>query len=123
MGHLVDSAVWVSLYLSFDPLHDKAIKLYENLPPQQVFTTPRVVEETTTVLAYKGSLEIALKFIKFIESGEVEIITMNHTELLNFYTQSNKKISTIDASLLYLAKERQLQLHTFDKQLLSIYND
>ena len=117
MGHLVDSSVWVGLYLSNDSLHQKAIALYESLPSQNVFTTPRVIEETITVLAYKGSLPIALQFIKFINSQAVDIITMDHKQLLGFYLEQNKRISTVDASLIYLAKDKQLQLHTFDKQL------
>ena len=114
---LVDSSVWVALFLSFDTNHKKAQTLLENLN-RPLFIPYSVILETATVLTYKHSKKQAENFIDYI-TGNQDIILLNNdiNEELNFFKAVEERLSFTDASLIYLSRKLKCPIATFDKQL------
>ena len=117
MTHLLDSSVWVALFLDFDSQHKKAKSVFNAL--KGVMYVPYcVASETATVLAYKHSKEQADNFIRFIENNQdVLLLDDSIEEEMGFYTSVSAKISFTDAALVFLSGKLKANLVTFDKQL------
>ena len=62
MAYLLDSSVWVALFLDFDTQHKKAEQLFEKLSGT-IYVPYCVASEVITVLTYKHSKEQADNFI------------------------------------------------------------
>jgi predicted nucleic acid-binding protein len=122
MKKIIDSSVWIALFLDFDSQHEKAIKLMSTI--DGVLIVPYcVATEVITVLTYKHSVEQALGFISYIENNnDIELIENNIDEEIKFFQKKQKKISFTDHSLWYLAKKHNAELLTFDKQLENLLN-
>lgn len=117
MGNLIDSSVWVALFLDFDTQHAKAKRLFSGLKGT-LYLSACVAHEVITILAYKHSKKQADQFISFLESsGDIEYIDGDIVEEMRFYQRINARISCTDAALLFHAKTLKLNLVTFDKQL------
>lgn len=117
MASLVDSSVWVALYLEKDPNHQQAARVVSTL------TTPlylpyAVLEETATVLTYKHSKEQANRFVSFVVDAD-HIIYLDPSAEADIATflAVQSRISFTDAVLLGLSKQLGVELVTFDKQL------
>jgi len=117
MGNLLDSSVWVALFLDFDTQHTKAERLFLKLQGK-IYLPYCVVTEVTTVLAYKHSKEQANQFISFIEQNQdIELLDDIVAEEIRFYKFLQARISFVDATLLFLSKKLNTRLVTFDQQL------
>lgn len=117
---LLDSSVWVALYLDFDSNHKKAEDIFNKIKGR-IATTNLIIEEVATVLTYKHSREQSDNFIKFIISNaDIEFVEYEFDSLLNFHLKHKHKISLTDSSLLFLSDRSKFELISFDKQLVSI---
>ena len=117
MAHLVDSSVWIALFLDFDTQHKKAALFFDNLSGN-IHIPYCVVNETATVLAYKHSKQQAGNFLTYIENNNaITLISDNIGEEIEYYKSLTHKISFTDAALLLLSKKLGTELVTFDKQL------
>ena len=117
MANLVDSSVWVALFLDFDTQHTKAEKLWTQLQ-ERVYLPHCVINEVVTVLAYKHSKEQADQFIEFVVNAQnIEFLEDSLGEEISWYKEIKARISFTDAALLLLAQKLKLQLVTFDVQL------
>ena len=101
--YLVDSSIWVSLFLNFDVNHEHAKKIIAALTGG-IYVSYGVVSETATVLAYKHSKKQADNFIEYLVNNE-DIILID------------RRVSFTDISLLYLSKKFGLTVITLDKEL------
>ncbi|MBI2113419.1 MAG: type II toxin-antitoxin system VapC family toxin [Candidatus Wildermuthbacteria bacterium] len=120
MVNLVDSSLWVALFLDFDTQHEKAKKLFSKINGK-MHVPYCVVNEVVTVLAYKHSKEQANQFISFIEENQdVKFLDDNLQEEMAFYTSLSSRISFTDAALLLLSKKAKAKIITFDKQLVRL---
>lgn len=117
MANLVDSSVWVALFLDFDTQHAKAERIFARLKGE-VYLPYCVANEVITILAYKHSKAQADRFIAFIE-GNRDIALMNDDTIdeLTFYKSLAAKISFTDAALLLFSGKLKAKLITLDKQL------
>jgi predicted nucleic acid-binding protein len=115
--NIIDSSVWVALFLTFDTNHQKAKALIGKIA-RPIFVPYSVVAEVTTVLAYKHSKKQADNFIDYI-NGNRDIILLNNdlNEELRFFKTLKKRLSFTDASLMYLSQKLGVSMITFDKQL------
>ena len=121
--HLIDSSVWVALFLDFDANHKKAMEIFSQIN-DKIYLPYCVISEVATVLTYKHSKEQANGFLEFISDNE-DIVLINN-EIKNevdFYQEINKRISFTDASLVFLAEKFGLLLITFDKQIISLIKE
>lgn len=117
MGQLLDSSVWVALFLDFDTQHKKAEQLFEKLRGT-MYVPYCVASEVITILTYKHSKEQGSKFIAFIENNRaILLFDDNFRDELAFYKSMRAKVSFTDAALLFLSKRLEAKLVTFDKQL------
>lgn len=117
--YLIDSSVWVALFLDFDTQHEKAAEFFTNLEAEKKIYLPYcVISEVATILAYKHSKEQADKFLEYIRGNSDIVIFENQTKAeIEFFQKTREKISFTDASLVYLAKSFALTLITFDEQM------
>ncbi len=115
--HLIDSSVWVALFLTFDTNHQKAKSLIGKVN-RPIFIPYSVVAEVATVLTYKHSKEQADNFIDYIV-GNQDMVLLNNdlNEELRFFKTLKKKLSFTDASLIHLSQKLGVAIITFDKQL------
>lgn len=117
MAHLVDSSVWVALFLDFDTQHKKAEQTIQKLTGI-IYVPYCVIVEVTTILAYKHSKQLADNFIAYIHNNkDLKIINNDALDEMDFYTTLPNKISFADAALIFLVGKLDAKLVTFDKQL------
>ena len=115
--NLLDSSVWVALFLDFDTQHLKAGQLFSRLKGK-TYLPYCVINEVVTVLAYKHSKKQADQFITFIEDNQgIEWVEDTIVSELEFYTSLSARISFTDAALLLLSRRLKAKLITFDEQL------
>ncbi len=115
--NLLDSSVWVALFLDFDTQHLKAVQLFSRLKGK-TYLPYCVINEVVTVLAYKHSKKQADQFITFIEDNQgIEWVEDTIVSELEFYTSLSARISFTDAALLLLSRRLKAKLITFDEQL------
>ena len=117
MSHVVDSSVWVALFLDFDTQHKKAEQTIQKLSGT-IYVPYCVIAEVTTILAYKHSKKLADNFIAYVRNNkDIKIINNDALDEMNFFPTLPHKISFTDAALIFLAGKMEAKLITFDKQL------
>ena len=120
MAYLVDSSVWVALFLDFDTQHPKAEQTIQKLSGT-IYVPYCVIAEVTTILAYKHSKKLADNFIEYIhDNKDLKIINNDTLDEMDFYTTLPHKISFVDAALIFLSGKLDARLITFDKQMRQI---
>lgn len=117
MAHLVDSSVWVALFLDFDTQHRKAEQTIQKLSGT-IYLPYCVIAEVTTILAYKHSKRLADNFIAYAKDNrDLEIINNDALDEMDFYMTVSHRLSFVDATLIFLSGKFDAPLVTFDKQL------
>lgn len=117
MKTLVDSSVWVALFLDFDTQHTKAVQLFKKLRGELVVPYC-VVSEVASVLAYKHSKKQADGFLAYLEGNkDVCVLADDPLPEIAHYLSLSARVSFADAALVFLAQEKGFKLVTFDKQL------
>ena len=117
MAYLIDSSVWVALFLDFDTQHKKAAQTIQNLSGI-IYVPYCVIAEVATILAYKHSKQLADNFIAYIHNNkDFKIINNDALDEMDFYKSLPHKISFVDAALIFLSGKLHAKLVTFDKQL------
>lgn len=121
--NIIDSSVFVALFLDFDSNHLKAVSVIKNLKGKMLLSS-HVVEEVVTVITYKHSKSYANQFIVYItQNKDINIIEGHIDNELKFFSSHNHKISFTDSVLVYLTKKNKAKLITFDKELEKIYKN
>lgn len=119
---IVDSSVFIAFYSQADAHHDKAVALLKDLGDCMLIVSPFVVQEVSTVLTYRFGLSSGEKFLRSLVSAKnVFVPPLDIFGDIDYYLTVHKKISFTDASLLCLAKRMNVQLLTFDKQMLASF--
>ena len=117
MAHLVDSSVWVALFLDFDTQHRKAEQAVQKLSGT-IYVPYCVIAEVAAILAYKHSKRLADNFIVYVrDNRDFEVISDNARDEMDFYTAIPHRISFVDAALIFLSSKLDATIVTFDKQL------
>ncbi len=121
MAILIDSSVWVALYLDFDSNHEKAKNLFQLLEGKRVYLPYCIIVEVASVLARKHSKKQADDFLEFvIENCDIYIFNDTIDEEIRSFLGLPDRISFTDSSIICIAKQRGLEVLSFDKQLLQI---
>ena len=115
---VLDSSVWVALYLDTDSHHAKAVVLVESLRGL-VHVPYLVVAEVATVLTRKGSKEHAYQFLEYITTNS-DFVTMHGDmiEEIREFVNVKKRLSFTDIAVVHYARKRGMTLLTFDKEML-----
>lgn len=115
---IIDSNVWISYFHEEDINHQKARKI---VTPQLDIVIPEcVVVELSTVLTHKiGKSNTDLIIKNLINNKNIAILYSSREfflTILNFYLKkTNKNLSFVDYSLLYLSSS--YDIITFDRAL------
>jgi len=124
MKYLLDSSFLVALFLEDDVNHDKVLSLFESFEKNKImlYLLHRIIEETATVLTYKGNRKISNRFLDFIEKDiRFRIIENDHHEEISFYKKYiTRNISFVDSSLVYQSNILDMNILTLDKELIKI---
>ena len=117
MSHVVDSSVWVALFLDFDTQHKKAEHTLQKLSGT-IYVPYCVIAEVVTILAHKHSKQLANNFIAYIHNNkDFKIINNDALDEMDFYAAIPHKVSFVDSALIFLSRKLDAKLITFDKQL------
>ena len=120
--YLIDSSVWVALFLDFDSQHKKAKEVFSKINGK-IYIPYCVITEVATILTYKHSKEQADNFLDYIlDNNDIISIDNQIYPEIQFFKSIQYKISFIDISLIFIAKKMNLILLTFDKQIIKILN-
>lgn len=118
--YLIDSSVWVALFLEFDSNHKKAEEIISKLEGK-IYLPYNVIVEVASVLTYKHSKKQANNFLDYIEDNKDIILLENELKSeIEFFKKIDKKVSFVDISLIFLSKRLDLNLITFDSQMISL---
>ena len=118
---LIDSDVFVGLFLPNDAHFQRASELFDQFEQQKtkLATTNLVIAETATVLSWKDAQATAKKFLSMIETSNIPILSV--TKNLEkeawriFNDQTTKKTSFVDCSNVALANHFHIsQICAFD---------
>lgn len=122
---LVDSSVLIASFRESEHDHKKAVQFLKTL--EKFIITDYVLLEVATVLQIRESLSIATKAITLLtQNAHVTVSRLTDEELVEttaFFLTQKQKISFVDASLIVVAKNRQLTLATLDKNLAKAADD
>jgi len=122
--YVIDSSVWVSLFLDFDVNHKKAVFIFENFWKSRIVLPYCVINEVSSFLTYKWGKKIANNFLNFIrKNNDIFIENDNIFEEINFFIDVDSKVSFTDTAIIMIAKNHGLDLITFDKQMISIFKN
>lgn len=117
MARLVDSSVWVALFLYFDTQHRKAEQTMKKLSGT-VYLPYCVIAEVVAILAYKHSKKLADNFIAYAhDNRDFKIINNDALDEMEFYPTIPHRLSFVDVALIFLSDKLDATLITFDKQL------
>ncbi len=110
MKKIVDSSVWVALFLDFDTQHQKAKKCIMQLEGK-ILVPYAVISEVVTILTYKHSSEQALGFLSYIQNNtDIELMDNQLDEEILFFQKTQKNISFTDHALCPLDQIRWVHL-------------
>ena len=116
-SYVLDSSVWVALFLDKDVHHEKAAAFFDT-DFISVYVPYIVIAEVTTVLTYKHSKKQADKFLDFIQGDErFRIGMVSAQEDIRVFKKSKHDISFADTAILGYAQRLELPLFTFDAKM------
>jgi len=118
--YLIDSSVWIALFLDDDSQHAKAVDVLRDVGDAAIKIPYGVILETTTALSRKQSKEQADKFVEYIRANsQVEVTSPFVSEDISIFLAEPDRLSFVDALLKGLSLRDGLTLISFDKQLLN----
>lgn len=125
MKIIIDSSFWVALFLPQDSNHDIAVKIAKEIDivNQTVFINNFVIEETLTILTYKGTKNIAAEFLNAMNDIGILYTSSSIDEHIGYFYVTKHKISFADHSIIFDAIKYNLHLITFDKQQEKIWKN
>lgn len=120
---IFDSSVWVALFNDKDSQHEKAknlILVAKEKNKELVVIPEHIVAETASVLLLKSGKETAEAFLEATLDNFAARILLSDPELFwgtfsLFRKKENKKLSFVDASLLFLSSKYEVV--SFDREL------
>ena len=117
MAKLIDSSVWIALYLEKDAQHAKAKRFFDTLS-EKVYLPAYVVSEVASVLTYKHSKAQADTFVEFVMTHpDIEWLESQSYDDAVYFRSIPVRLSFIDITLVRLATALKVELVTFDRQL------
>lgn len=116
---IIDTSVWVSLFVLSDSNHDKAKNLFLSIRHNEVLVFDYIYAESLNVLRSKFNEDNCNIFINFINELEDSIRFSDPaiTRLATEYFFEFKKLSFTDCLILASAKLNDYEIATFDTDL------
>ena len=119
---LIDSDVFVGMFLPDDAHQQRASELFDQFEQQRtkLAVTNLVIAETATVLSWKDTQETAKKFLSMIENSNIPVLSITKSLEKDawriFKDQPTKKTSFVDCLNVAVADHFHIpQICGFDK--------
>lgn len=120
-GCVLDSSVWVALFLDGDTNHDKALAGFGEITGT-IYVPYVVLSEVANVLVYKHSKEQADAFVSFVVSdARCVILESSYSVDITAFLAVHKKISFADMAIIATARTLGVALLTFDEQMRRVF--
>lgn len=118
---VLDSSVWVALFLDGDTNNKKAEEIFKTIAGP-IYIPYIVLAEVATVLTYRHSKSQADNFVRFL-SGDARCVIMESrsSEDSAAFLRSDTKMSFADIAVIEYARSLGATLVTFDKQMKRAY--
>lgn len=117
---LCDSNILIALFREKEAHHQKAFDFFS--AQNKIIITDSILGEIYTVLLMREKYDTAQKALDVFHSHEkIEITQLKKEELkktITLLSQNKTHLSFIDASLIVIAKERNIPLFSFDKEVM-----
>ena len=118
---VLDSSVWVALFLDGDTNHEKAAEIFDSIT-RRVYVPYVVLSEVATALTYKFSKRQADKFLQFVTDNErFSLIDNRYATDVPAFLKFADRISFADIAIIGTALTMESTLITFDKQMKKLY--
>jgi len=118
--YIVDSSVWIALFLDDDTQHLKAADVIGSIGDATIHIPYGVILETSTVLVRKQSKALANKFVEYIRDNPRITVSMSFaSEDMRIFLHEPDQLAFVDAMLKESALQTGYALVSFDKKLLS----
>ncbi|OGJ52026.1 hypothetical protein A2335_04465 [Candidatus Peregrinibacteria bacterium RIFOXYB2_FULL_32_7] len=123
--YILDSNILIAYFRKEELNFKKANIILSSL--ENFILTEHCLFEIGTILLLKEDKDIAQKALKFIvENEQISIFNLSDEEFnqtIDNFPYSNKKLSMVDLSLLIIAKNHNLELISFDEELMRAWKD
>jgi len=119
--YIIDTSVYCAVFIKEDAHHKNAINTISWID-EKIYIPYFIFSETTTVLTYRHSKELASEFVDFILSDE-RFVFINEDILweIGFWKSIDKRLSYIDIVLVYSAIKYGAKLLSFDDEMNKLY--
>ena len=119
--YLLDTSFLSALFNTNDSNHHEAFTISKDIPSSQIFIPSVVFAELMSFSKDKrrrdSNIEISLKMANSIPHlGESNLL-----EYIKFASNLSNTFTAMDSIILFLAKENNAELVTFDKKLQNLY--
>lgn len=116
---LIDSSIIISFFRKNEILHKEAINIIQN--SNKILIIDYVLSEVLTVLKMREWFEIANLCLDFLENNnDIEILNIPKEyfdKSKEVFKKYNNKLSFVDILLTVVKNEKNINLATFDKDL------
>lgn len=122
--YIFDTSFLVSLLDIDDINHKLAVESISNLEiwsSNKFYINDIILNETYTILNYKKGFNFLNLFDNFLEWIEIIYISWNNDEYITFFKMIKSKISVADSSVLYDSFKHNLEILTFDKEIIKLH--
>jgi len=123
-SYIFDTSFLISLLDIDDINHSKALELISDIEiwiySSRFFINDIILNETYTVLNYKKWFDFLEKFDLFLEQIEIIYLSWNNEEYISFFKMILWKVSVADSSVLYDWLKHNLEILTFDKEMIKL---
>ena len=119
---VLDTSFLISLYITRDQNHLKAMKMAEDNKNEEMILSDMILFETLTVLRYKGYPGLDGEAYRELNSNrQVRIFEFNNLEkqeIIKRFLNEKRKLSIADISVIYLAQKTVCEMLTFDEEMM-----
>ncbi len=119
---IIDSSVLVAFYNENDAHHKKAVEIIGDLDKETSFISDYIVNETISVALRKIGLEKAKGIVEFLMNKRNLIVGYtsqeDFKEVVEIFKNQSGGLSFVDCSIVYMAKTMNMEVASFDKNLL-----
>ncbi|MDP2104186.1 MAG: type II toxin-antitoxin system VapC family toxin [Candidatus Gracilibacteria bacterium] len=121
--YVLDSNVFVGAFYEDDSLHELSVKLLDEVKDAKIIVPYCVVQEVTSIFAYRFGKTKADDFLRFLlETDNIELVNNDVLGEIDFYLGFKENLSFTDLSLILTAEKYSAELLTLDKKLLKLSN-
>ena len=114
---ILDTNVWLGLLDEDDTLHDQATKVIDDIEGK-IIVPYSVITEVANILSGRISKKAADDFLfMVVNDQEIELVDNDLATELFFFASFEERLSFTDYGLISMARDRDCELVTFDKQM------